>query len=355
MIPPLHRRIGFEIELMAPPGVSRRTLATDLAARHGGQALPVWHHDSELSMVPGLARFLHVTQGFEVTRADGSPLCTLVDDITLVNGLDNSAPAKDGWFRILGDEARLIRLVAAHSDPGGTLDTALDNAAKIWNRPVDLVDGVYRLDDEAGASIAMAAPLTGERERPCEIITPPLTADHAVTLEDLLGPARELGFTIPQEAAVHMHLDGAPFHNPATLANVIRLFAFYREPLRTALQTNTNSRRLAPLPPPLVRAVSFGTPSWKDLRYAATDGELTKFFDVNMVQLFRENPIRDTLEIRILPGALHTEDIINRAALIELLLDRCEDPSPIPEAPTDPAEALEALLELAAEALANRP
>ena len=35
--PPLHRRIGFEVELMAPPGVSRRTLATDLAARHGGQ------------------------------------------------------------------------------------------------------------------------------------------------------------------------------------------------------------------------------------------------------------------------------------------------------------------------------
>ena len=68
----LHRRTGFEIELMAPPGLSRRTLARDLAARHGGQVLPVWHHDSEPSLVPGLGRFLHLTQGFEVRKPDGT-------------------------------------------------------------------------------------------------------------------------------------------------------------------------------------------------------------------------------------------------------------------------------------------
>jgi hypothetical protein len=38
----------------------------------------------EPSLVPGLGRFLHLTQGFEVRRGDGELLCTLVDDVTLL-------------------------------------------------------------------------------------------------------------------------------------------------------------------------------------------------------------------------------------------------------------------------------
>ena len=87
---------------------------------------------------------------------------------------------------------------------------------------------------------------------------------------------------------------------------MVRLFAYWREPLRTALQTNPACRRLAPLPDPLVRAVE-GVPSYDDLRTAAADGELTKFFDVNLTQLFTGTPIRDTIEIRILPGAIENE------------------------------------------------
>ena len=108
MTPSLRRRIGFEIELMAPQGRSRRSLAYDLAGRIGGRIRPVWHHDSEPSLVPGLGRFLHLTQGFEVLRADGSQLCTLVDDITLRDGLEPRTPAPPGWYRVLSDDS--IRL-----------------------------------------------------------------------------------------------------------------------------------------------------------------------------------------------------------------------------------------------------
>ena len=97
MTPTLRRRIGFEIELMAPTGLSRRSLAVELAARYGGQLHPVWHYDSEPSLVPGLGQFLHLTQGFDVRRADGSPLCTLVDDVTLVAGLNPRAAPAPGW------------------------------------------------------------------------------------------------------------------------------------------------------------------------------------------------------------------------------------------------------------------
>ncbi len=350
MTPVLHRRTGFEIELMAPPGQSRLGLAKDLAARCGGRVRPVWHHDSQPSLVPGLGRFLHLTQGFEVHRPDGALLCTLVDDVTLIAGLDPRAAAPPGWFRILSDDPRLLRLLAAHSDPGGDLPTVLDATAKLWGSTVQQLGDAYRLDDPAGVTIALAVAQGGERERPCEIVTPPLTGDNRAALEELLGPARELGFTVPREAAVHLHLDGGPFRQPHALANVVRLFAHWREPLRALLQTNPACRRLAPLPPPLVEAAD-GTPDTDDLRKAAQEGGLTKFFDVNLTQLLTDTPVRDTIEIRILPGAIDADDILHRAGLVELLLDRCLDAEPFP---ADPGAGVPALLEVAAEVLAGR-
>ncbi len=114
------------------------------------------------------------------------------------------------------------------------------------------------------------------------------------------------------------------------------------------LRTNPACRRLAPLPGPLVDAVR-DIPSYEVLRAAATAGELTKYFDVNLTQLLTSTPVRDTVEIRILPGAIAAGPIVDQAALVELLLDRCVDPEPIP-----PGDDVEGLLELAAEALAAR-
>ena len=349
----LRRRIGFEVELMAPAGVSRRTLALDLAARSGGRVRPVWHHDSEPSLVPGLGRFLHLTQGFEVLRADGTPLCLLVDDVTLVADLNPRAAPRPGWFRILSDDSRLLSLLARHSDPGGTIGASLDGTAQLWGSTVQRHDDVYLLGDLEGTTIALAAPQGGERERPCEIVTPPLAADHHAALAELLGPAAELGFTVPVEAAVHLHFDGAPFRPAHALANLIRLFGWWREPLRTLLQTNPACRRLAPLPEPLMAAVA-GVPTSDELRAAADAGELTKFFDVNLTQLLSDTPVRDTVEIRILPGAIDPDEILNRAGLVELLLDRCTAPEPFPYPPADPMAAFEALLEIAAGALAEQ-
>jgi len=348
--PRLRRRTGFEIELMAPPGRSRRSLAHDLAGRVGGRIHPVWHSDSEPSLVPGLGRFLHLTQGFEVRRSDDSPLCTLVDDITLLDDLQPRTPPSPGWYRVLSDDPRLLALLARHCDPGAPLERVLDPVAALWGVEPETVGGVVRLDDPGGATIALAAPQGGERERPCEIVTPPIASGHLEALEELLGPARELGFTVPREAAVHLHVDGGPFRTPRALANVVLLFTHYRDALRELLRTNPACRRLAPLPSPLVAAASRATPSTDELRKAADEGELTKYFDVNLTQLLTDRPKRDTLEIRILPGAISAADIVNQAALIELLLDRCEDPEPFPVAPTGDVSAL---MEIAAEALAD--
>ena len=68
-------------------------------------------------------------------------------------------------------------------------------------------------------------------------------------------------------------------------------------------------------------------------------------------QLLKDRPKRDTLEIRILPGAIDAAEIVNRAALVELLLDRCEEPFAFP---IDPAADVSALMEVMAETLAER-
>jgi hypothetical protein len=341
----LHRRIGFELELLAPRGSSRRTLADALAQTCGGQVQPVWHEDSEPSLVKRLGRFLHLTQGFAVLRSSDDLLCTLVDDVTIVADLNPTEPALPGWHRLLTDDPRLVRLLARVSDPAGPLETSLDGAASLWGSAVEQHGKILRLD-AAGATIALATPSGGERERPCEIVTPPLIEGHAEALEELLGPARDLGFTVPVEAAVHLHFDGAPFRDPAALANVVRLFAYWREPLRQLLGTNPNCRRLARLPAELVEVVA-GTPTSDELRDAAKRGALTKFFDVNLTQLLRDDPIRDTIEIRILPGTMDTGEVVGGAAIVEALLDRCLDPTPIPAAPLDLAAAVDQLSAIA--------
>lgn len=328
----LRRRVGFEIELLAPPGSSRKALAAELARRYGGCVRPVWHMDSERVPLPAIGdRFLHLTQGFEVSRDTGEVVATLVDDITISAELDPRAPAPSGWHRVLTDDPRLLRLLARACDPAGPLDTALDPVAALWGEPVERTGSVWRLES-AGATVALAAPLGGERERPCEIITPPWTDRHGERLQELLEPSRALGFTVPAEAAVHLHVDGGPFRTGPAVANLIRMFGDWREPLRRLLATNPNCRRLAPLPADLV-TTAHNTEDLAELRAVAHQTGLGKFFDVNLTALLTDQPQRDTVEIRVLPGSLDPCDIMQRSRIIERVLDRCQARQPVPSPP----------------------
>lgn len=334
----LRRRIGFEIELLAPRGSDRRALARSVADQVGGHVSTVFHTDSEPSLVPGMGQFWHLTPGFAVTDGAGRPLASFVDDITLVDDLRDPADptdvpsAEDGWYRILSDEPRLLRLVERHETPGGPFDRVLRSAAELFGTRVDVIGPVRRLDDESGATLAMATALARGRDRPCEIVTAPLTTDHHATLELLLGRARALGFTVPREAAVHLHFDGAPFRAPGPFANLVRLFALWRDELRSALGSNPAATRVRRLPDELLALVETAD-GWPALQTAAAGVGLTKFFDVNLTALLDADPVRDTVEVRILPGSIDADAITERAALVEQLLDRCllSEPVPSPE------------------------
>jgi hypothetical protein len=290
-------------------------------------------------------RFLHLTQGFEVTSASGDPVCTVVDDVTISADLDPHAGAPEGWIRVLTDDVRLLQLLARQCDPASSVDKVLSGVAGLWGGSLEQIGNVWRLD-VAGGTVALAMPAGAERERPGEIVTPPLTDHHAGSLEELLAPAHDLGFVVPREAAVHIHYDGAPFRTPVALANLVRLFGLWREPLRRVFGTNPSCRRLAALPQQLLDAAS-GPPSVDRLRAAAAEGGLTKFYDINLTQVLRDDPVRDTVEIRILPGSIDAGDIIARAALLERLLGRCLDPVPFPSPPGNLPSAVAALRRLA--------
>jgi hypothetical protein len=278
--------------------------------------------------------FIHLTPGFEVVDADGGPLCRLVDDITLRADLDPHRPPTPGWYRIVGDEPRLMRLVHRLASPDAVLEDVLDPVAAVFGVPVGHVHGVAKVDDGAGATIVMAAPAPGQRERPCEVITPPITEGHADRLEQLLRPARDLGFVVPAEAAVHLHVDAAPLRHVPTFVNLVRLFSAWRDPLRQALSTNPRCLRLAPLPNAVVELAALSATelpgSWAELCERVEPLGLTKYADVNLTRLIRPRPDLDTVEIRCLPGSIRTEEIVGMATLVQGLLERCRHDAPLP-------------------------
>lgn len=342
----LSSRVGFEVELLAPRGATRADLAAAIARATTGRVERVFHADSEPSAVPGMGAFRHLTAGFEVRGEADEWVCSVVDDVTIVADLDIRAAPLPGWHRVVTDDPRLLTLLARVCDPAAALADVLDPVAELYGTEVtEGPGGVRKVADAEGASIAMAAPLPGERERPAEIVTAPIDHDHEAALRRLLQPARQLGFTVPVEAAVHLHLDAAPFRDPCAFANVVALFGHWREPLRRLFATNPACRRLAPPPQALLDLIPWlrSMDTWDDALAALADVRLTKYSDVNLSRVVKSPPVKDTLEVRILPGAIDSGAIMANAVLVAGLLDRCRAGIPFPS-PTGATDADTAIL-----------
>lgn len=324
-MPKLGWKVGFEIELLAPRGLSRRDLANEVASgRAGAKVAPAFLPQAEFSLVEDAPIFENLTLAYDALDKDGSLIARFADDLTLINGLDRDAAPKPGWYRIIGDDARFLRLIMHHSDPGATLDKVLEPAAKLFGVELQhLENDVVRLADSYDAPIVMAATLPGERERPCEIITPPIEEDHATRLAELLGPARELEFTIPSEAALHIHFDATDLCNAKAFANLVHLFGTYGDALKKLVGTNPNCRRLGGWPEILHQLVShpeFIGLTWEEIREELEEIKLTKFVDFNLANMVHARADKHTFEVRILPVILEVEPIMQAASLFEAML-----------------------------------
>jgi hypothetical protein len=317
-------RLGVEVELLAPPGWSRRDLADELARRAGGTVKRFFHPQSEPSAVRGMKVFENLTLGFSAHAADGTLIAKCVDDLTLQESLDRKRPPRHGWYRIVSDEPRLLRLVMRHADPERDLPEAVESVCKLFGTELDSgPNGMFRVVDPSGASICIAAPLPGERERPCEIITPPIDGDHEERLEALLAPARELAFSIPVEGAVHLHFDAAPLCSAPTFARLVNAFHERREELREKVGTNRRCRRLGPWPDELIELVNdvgFTQLPWEEARAKVAALKPTKYRDFNIRNIVMDFPGKHTFEVRILPVFTRAKPIIAQARLFEKIL-----------------------------------
>lgn len=317
-------KMGVEIELLAPRGRSREDLALAIAEHHGGRVRRFFHPQGEPSKVPGTPVFESLTLGFVAEDPEGNALARCVDDLTLQDDLDRKHPPRAGWYRIVSDDARLLRLAMRHSDAAEPLDTVLAPLADLFGSTVEEgVGGMRRVTDAAGASIVLGARLPGERERACELITPPIESDHFERLETLLCLARSLGFTAPAEGAIHLHFDAAPLCAATTVANLVGLLSVHAEVLKRRIGTNPRCRRLGGWPSALfdlVASPDFITLAWEDAREKLAQLELTKYCDFNLRNLVHQTPDKHTFEVRILPVWLEGRRIVEAAALFAAIL-----------------------------------
>jgi hypothetical protein len=322
----LNWKIGFEIELLAPEGKSRKDLAEALAAKSDGYTKRCFYPQSEPSAVRGTPIFENLILGFDVHDAGHQLVVKCVDDLTIRRDLDRNARGPEGWYRILSDDIRLLRLVTEHCDPDADRASVLEPLARLFGTEVVIEDDIARVADAMSSPVALAAPLPGERERPCELITPPLTTEHAYRLRFLLDTAKELGFRIPHEAAIHMHFDAEKLRDTRIFCRLIRVLQAYGPQLKRMVGTNPNCMRLGSLPKPLFKLTQdrhFHTLGWPDARERLMELPLTKYCDFNVMNFVHDIPGKTTFEVRILPGTLDTSQIVEQAHLFESILDWC--------------------------------
>lgn len=322
-------KVGFEIELAAPPEASRRDLAMKVAERVQGRATRIFHRESEHSKVPGTPVFENLTLGYRVEDDAGGWVASFVDDLTLQADFDKKAKPKPGWYRIVSDDARFLRLIEQQCDPEAPLEAVLEPLAALFGVEVDRhPEGMMRVCDDRGATIAIGAPLPGERERPCEIVTAPIERDHHAALAALLEDARALGFTIPRESATHIHFDARPLRSAHFIARFVDIATRYAAELRAIMRANPNCVRMGGWPPELAKVVAkpdFAGFTWDEVRATLIGLGLTKYCDFNLVNMVNQDAAKDTLEVRIMPGLMDADAILASAAFFEALLRWCAD------------------------------
>lgn len=324
-------KTGFEIELLAPVGKSRRDLAVAVAKQCKGKVNQIFYPQSEPSKVPGMPVFESLTLGFEVLDFQGSLIATFVDDLTIRKDLDHKKTSKPGWYRIVSDDGRFLRLIQNNCDATNSRETVLGPLANLFGTKI-LAEkgGFYQVLDGYGESVAMAAKLPGERERPCELITPPIDRDHCDKLDKLLNLAKDLGFTIPLEAAVHIHFDATQLHNTKRFCRLLEVIKIHAKPLKNLVGFNKNCTRAGPLPAELFKLTSsdgFSSLNWQDASKQIKNLKLTKYYDFNIINLIHDIPGKNTFEVRIFPGSLETKKILQNTLLFQNILDWCCDNS----------------------------
>ncbi|MBD1873834.1 amidoligase family protein [Nodosilinea sp. FACHB-131] len=331
-------RVGLEIELMAPRGSSRQALAEAIAAEQGGSVSRIFYPQSEHSQIVGTPVLENLTLGFEVRDAQHQAIAWCVDDLTLQADCDRTSPPQPSWYRIVGDDIRLMQIVSRLTDANLPLADVLQPVAKTLGLELQQgPKGMVKLADDLGPPIAIATSLPGERERPCELITPPLTYAQLPQLETYLQIARQLNFYAPVEGATHLHFDAAPLCSAPAIRNLVNLLWTHGPTLKRLVASNPQCQRLGLWPSELltlVQAPDWSDLSWEQARERLKTIPLTKYCDFNLKNIVYAPRHKHTFEVRILPVYLTLPPLLDSIDLMADLVNRAIDPTPV--LPDDP-------------------
>ena len=320
----LKSRIGFEIELLAPKGKSRLDLADAIARFYSGTVKRVFHPQVEPIHIPNNPIFENLTLGFKIYSSSGELIALCLDDLTLQTDLDKSVSPKDNWYRIVSDDSRLLQLVTCQVNAELPINNVLIKIAELYHTTVQSDNsGMKRVVDLANQTITIAAPLPGERERACELVTAPIKNHHQDQLNNLLNIAKSLDFTIPSEGATHLHFEAFELHSAHIIKNIVNLFGTYDELLMVLFNTNNKCIRLGKWHQSIFDLVDkpwFPTLSWQQVKDEFRRLPLTKYCNYNLINIIHEIQEKPTLEVRILPSTLDPFEITCAASVIEKLL-----------------------------------
>ena len=239
---------GFEWELVAPKGQSRYDLATTIAKKQNAKVETFFHRQLEPDVTNQRRIFHNLTKGFKVVNDEKQWICSVVDDLTLQNDFDKNIAPLEGWYRVISDDSRLLRLVEHHCNPDEPTAVLLEPIAELYRSRVTDFQSLRRVCDSDGQAIVAAAPYPGERERATELISAPIDSNHFEIINGLLTTASDLGFQPAKEAATHIHFNGEEFKSATCLSRLILFFARHRKALMSYLRTNPENVRIAGQP-----------------------------------------------------------------------------------------------------------
>jgi hypothetical protein len=302
-------RVGIELELLAPRGASRETLARALARAtkkqleygfkfHGAGFLPDGRPDCRLTdavRVPGVA--------------------TLVDDPTL--SVDAGG---ERLQRARADDVRLALWAERHC-----WATSRSRRLSPFLTAFDATRSAQRVIDPLGHPLLVLDADDAGRERACEVVLVPLGRPALKkALRQVCALAAALGFTVPREGAVHAHYDAAPFRTTRGLRALILQFTRERDALLAALQPNPHCTKVGPFPRDVVRVAEESTDrtAFGTLRAALALAGLQREVDLNLLGLVEPFPRQPTIELRCFPATLDAEATLARLEVTDSFLAR---------------------------------
>lgn len=321
-------RYGVELELLAPTHRDRDAVAAAIAARVPGATLQVgFKHRVDGELAPGRPRCV-LSLAARVVDSDGAWVCDVVDDPTIRGHADpvGQRPA------LILDDTRLALWLAAkgwrRAHGNASLAERLATLTDTFDGTLDLSQGLPKVVDPWGQVLALVEAESAAHHRVCEVVTAPLPKEKRDALVAVVvDVANHLGCTIPETAALHLHLDAGAWTDGPRLARLIRGWSSDRESHLQTMRANRRCLKLGNFPDDVTRVADAVLAAGEDVPWSTVATGLVmagvrKELDLNLRGVVDSHPLQPTLEVRCLPMSLDVDDVIASLNAAEGLLER---------------------------------